>query len=282
MLTDNEIRRYDSPKNWPQKRLLLSDRGGLALDVLPSGVRSWVFRYRSKAGVRSKVTIARYPDLSLRAAREERDKLAARVAHGVSPAHEQKEQKREQKEREQGRGSDPTLAQFTERWYRELVLPPKGRNHRRNPKPVRGALDNQILPALGAKVLKEITKTDIRKFLFEKRNAGYETAALFHRQILKSILDYAAVEELIPFNPVTLIPKDSIGCISNRERDLSDHEVREFLETMDASTMGRPIQIAVRLLLLTMVRFRELQVLACGSQYVLPRSCTTKAQAGRT
>jgi hypothetical protein len=107
-----------------------------------------VFRYRSKAGVRSKVTIARYPDLSLRAAREERDKLAAQVARGVSPAHEQKEQKREQKEREQGRGSDPTLAQFTERWYRELVLPPKGRNHRRNPKPARGALDNQILPAL--------------------------------------------------------------------------------------------------------------------------------------
>jgi integrase len=310
MLTDNEIRRYDSPKNWPLKRLLLTDRGGLALDVLPSGVRSWVFRYRSKAGVRCKLTIARYPDLSLRAAREERDKLAGQVARGLSPAHEQK---REQKEREQGRGSDPTLAQFTERWYRELVLPPKGRNHRRNPKPVRGCLDNQILPALGDKVLKEITKTEIRKMLFEKRNAGYETAALFQRQILRSIFDYAVVEELLEFNPVLLIPKDSCGCISNRERDLSDHEVREVLETVDASSMARPIKIAVRLLLLTMVRkgellraqwphldfekaewhvprehsktgrphivplapqavalFRELHELACGSQYVLP------------
>jgi integrase len=312
MLTDNEIRRYDSPKNWPSKRLLLTDRGGLALDVLPSGVRSWVFRYRSKAGVRSKMTIARYPDLSLRAAREERDKLAGQVARGVSPAHEQKAQKLEQKEREEGRGSDPTLGQFTERWYRELVLPPKGRNHRRNPKPVRGCLDNQILPALGHRILKEITKTEIRKMLFEKRNAGYETAALFQRQILRSIFDYAVVEELLEFNPVLLIPKDSCGCISNRERDLSDHEVREFLETVDASSTARPIKIAVRLLLLTMVRkgellrakwlhfdfdkaewhvprehsktgkphivplapqalalFRELQVLACGSPYVL-------------
>ena len=43
----------------------------------------------------------------------------------------------------------PRLAQFADRWYRELVLPPKGRNHRRNSKPVRGALDNQILPAFG-------------------------------------------------------------------------------------------------------------------------------------
>jgi integrase len=312
MLTDNEIRRYDSPKNWPKKRLLLSDRGGLALDVLPSGVRSWIYRYRNQDGTRSKLTIARYPDLSLRSAREERDKLAGQVARGVSPAHEQKAQKLEQKERKQGRGSDPTLAQFTERWYRELVLPTKGRNHRRDPKPVRGALDNQILPALGGKVLKEITKTDIRKMLFEKRNAGHETAALFHRQILKSVFDYAVVEELLEFNPVLLIPKDSIGRVEKRERDLSDQEVRELFEIVDASSMARPIKIAVRLLLLTMVRkgellraqwsdvdfdkaewyiprehsktgkphivplapqtaalFRELQMLACGSQFVL-------------
>ena len=63
-----------------------------------------MFRYRGNAGVRCKMTIARYPDLSLRTAREERDKLAAQVARGESPAHDLKEQKREQKEREQGRG----------------------------------------------------------------------------------------------------------------------------------------------------------------------------------
>jgi integrase len=119
-------------------------------------------------------------------------------------------------------------------------------------------LDNQILPALGSKLLKEITKTDIRKFLFDKRNAGHETAALFLRQIIKSVLDYAVVEELLEFNPVSLIPKDAIGTISNRERDLSDQEVREMLKTVDASTMARPLKIAVRLLLLTMVRKGEL------------------------
>lgn len=312
MLTDNEIRRYDSTKNWPAKRLLLSDRGGLALDVLPSGVRSWVYRYRSQDGKRLKMVLGRYPDLTLRAAREERDKLAGQVARGESPAEQRQQQRFEQKERAEGRGTDPTLRQFADRWYRELVLPSKGRNHRRDPKPVRGALDNQILPALGDKLVKELTKADLRKFLFEKRNAGYEAAALFLRQILKMVLDYAAVEELIEFSPVTLIPKDSIGRTEKRERDLSDPEVRELLNTVDASPVARPIKIAVRLLLLTMVRkgellraqwshidfdkaewhvprehsktgrphvvplapqavelFRELEVLACGSQFVL-------------
>jgi integrase len=313
MLTENEIRRYDRPNNFPQSRLLLSDRGGLALDVLPSGVRSWVYRYRRQDGKRMKMVLGRYPDLSLKAAREERDKLAGLVARGQSPAEERQKERFEEKEREEGRGSDPTLAQFTERWYREMVLPPKGRSHWRNPKPVRGCLDHQILPALGDKPLKEITKADIRKLLFEKRNAGYETAALFQRTLLKLILDYAVVEELLEYNPVTLIPKDSIGRTEKRERDLSEAEIRIFLEEVEASSLSRPVKIILRLLLLTMVRkgelmrarwthidferaewhvprehsktgkphivpmtpqvaslFRELQALACGSQFVLP------------
>ena len=259
MLTDNEIRRYDSPKNWPSSRMLLSDRGGLALDVLPSGVRSWVYRYRRQDGKRMKMVLGRYPDLSLKAAREERDKLAGQVAHGESPAEKRLQEKFEQKERAEGRGNDPTLAQFTERWYREQMLPPKGRNHRRDPKPVRGCLDHQILPALGDKVLKEITKADIRKLLFEKRNAGHEMAALFQRQILKMILDYAVVEELIEYNAVMLIPKDAIGRVGKRERELSDTEIRHFLERIEASSLTRSIKIAFRLLLLTMLRKGELQ-----------------------
>ena len=187
------------------------------------------------------------------------NKLAGQVARGESPAEKRLQEKFEQKERAEGRGSDPTLAQFTERWYRELMLPPKGRNHRRDPKPVRGCLDHQILPALGDKVLKEITKADIRKLLFEKRNAGYEMAALFQRQILKMILDYAVVEELIEYNPVMLIPKDAIGRVGRRERELSDTEIRHFLERIEGASLARSIKIAFRLLLLTMLRKGELQ-----------------------
>ena len=178
MLTDREISKYDSPRTGLPSAFSCTDRGGLALDVLPSGVRSWVFRYRSKDGVRSKMLIARYPDLSLRAAREERDKLAGQVARGGSPAHDQKAQKLEQKERAEGRGSNPDLRAFADRWYNECVLPPRGRNYRKNPKPLRGLLDNQLFPALGHKLLRDLTKADVRKLLFDKRNAGYPAAPL--------------------------------------------------------------------------------------------------------
>ena len=42
MLTDAEIKRIKNPA----KRYFENDGGGLFLDVLPSGVRSWVFQYR--------------------------------------------------------------------------------------------------------------------------------------------------------------------------------------------------------------------------------------------
>ena len=48
-----------------------ADGGGLLLDVTPGGVKSWVFRYRVN-GKRDKLVIGRYPDVSLKAARDER------------------------------------------------------------------------------------------------------------------------------------------------------------------------------------------------------------------
>jgi integrase len=73
------------------------------------------------------------------------------------------------------------------------------------------------------------------------------------------IFDYAVVEELIEFSQIKLIPKDSIGCIQNRERDLSDAEVRSMFETIASSKMTQDIQAAFRILLLTMTRKGELQ-----------------------
>ena len=46
------------------KRYFENDGGGLFLDVLPSGVRSWVFRYRVAAS-RRKLVLGRYPAMSL-------------------------------------------------------------------------------------------------------------------------------------------------------------------------------------------------------------------------
>ena len=66
-----------------------ADGNGLLLDVTPAGVKSWVFRYRLN-GKREKLVVGRYPDVTLKEARAERDKYAAMVRQGKSPFMEKK------------------------------------------------------------------------------------------------------------------------------------------------------------------------------------------------
>ncbi|HVL34818.1 MAG TPA: Arm DNA-binding domain-containing protein, partial [Burkholderiales bacterium] len=55
----------------------VADRDGLYLHIMPSGAKSWRYDYRI-AGARQTLTIGRYPDVSLGAAR-----VALNVARGL-------------------------------------------------------------------------------------------------------------------------------------------------------------------------------------------------------
>ena len=66
-------------------RYLVTDGRGLCLEVLPSGKLPWLYRYRFK-GKPEKVVFGRYPDMSLKSARQQRDRLAAQLMSGESPA----------------------------------------------------------------------------------------------------------------------------------------------------------------------------------------------------
>src|ERR1035437_7724891 len=99
-LTDTQIKAL-KPR---ASRYLVSDGRGLSLDILPSAVTTWTYRYR-RNGKQLKVTLGRYPDLSLKAARAKRDDLAAQVAQGKSPAEEKKQARG-------GNPSNPTVREF--------------------------------------------------------------------------------------------------------------------------------------------------------------------------
>src|SRR5277367_2080611 len=119
-------------------RYLLADGNGLNIEVLPSGKLSWIFRYRLK-GKPEKVAMGRYPEMTLKRAREERDKRAALVAEGKSPA----QTKRLERQR---LSAEMTLREFGERYFDEVVT-----KNRKDPKDIRRYLDKEIYPSLGRK-----------------------------------------------------------------------------------------------------------------------------------
>ena len=84
-LTDAQIKSL-KPK---AVRYLVTDGRGLAIEVLPSGRLSWLYRYRFNRKP-EKVFIGGYPDISLKAARQKRDEFATMLASGKSPANKQR------------------------------------------------------------------------------------------------------------------------------------------------------------------------------------------------
>jgi len=236
-LTDAEIRTF---KPTPGKRYSKADTGGLLLDITPGGVRTWLYRYRLN-GKREKVVIGRYPDVSLKEARAERDKLAAKVRAGISPSQERKLTRT-------GLSSEPTVREFGDRYYKDQV------ERGKDPKQVRRYLDSEIYPALGDRKLREITALDVQALVYRKRDNGFPAAAMRIRLVLKQIFDYAIELQLVPMNPASMVAPRYIGKATRRRRNLSPKEIREYIRVVYRSNMRRQFKLALHIILLTLVR----------------------------
>lgn len=222
-----------------------ADGGGLLLDITPGGVRSWIFRYRLN-GNREKVVLGHYPAMSLKAARAKRDDLASQVARGESPAHERKLARA-------GLATNPTVRDFAERYYGEIVV-----ERWKDPKQIRRYLDNEIFPTLGDKILKDVNALDVQALVYRKRDNGQVTAAMQLRNVMKQMFDYAIERRLLTLNPAAMVATRYIGKARKRSRVLTANEIRLYLRTIYQSNMRRQFKLALHILLLTLKRKSEL------------------------
>jgi len=222
-----------------------ADGNGLLLDITPAGVKSWVFRYRLN-GKREKVVIGHYPEVTLKEARTERDKLAGMVRNGKSPFMEKKLAR-------EGFSGNPTVREFAERYYAEQVL-----KNWKEPKHIRRYLDNEILPAFGTMQLKDVTPLDVQKLVYRKRDNGQVAAAIQLRGVIKRMFDYAIETRLVTANPAALVATRYIGKARKRSRVLRPEEIRKYLRTIYVSNIRRQFKLALHIILLTLVRKSEL------------------------
>ncbi len=243
LLTDAAIRAIRA--NPPLTRQLKTDGNGLSLDILPSGITTWFFRYRLN-GKQEKITLGQYPDLSLKAARAARDAKAVQVAAGKSPAAEKKLARTSV-------NTNPTVRQFGERYFREQVTP-----RWKNSDNVRRSLEKVLYPALGNKLLKDITTADIQTLIYRKRDEGKVASAIALRAAFKRMFDYAVELGLVAANPAAALKARYIGRAVRRERYLTPQELRIYLRTVDDSGLQDAFKLALRIILLTLVRKSEL------------------------
>ncbi len=240
-LTDTAIKSLKARAN----RYTVTDARGLVLEVFPAGGMLWHYRYRLN-GKQERVTLGRYPALSLKLARSERDKRETMVALGQSPA--------QQKQLAKVAAADATtVAEFGERFFREIVA-----KDRQDVSIPRRYFDKAILPAIGPKPVRDVTTEDVRSIIWRKKDEGFDAAAGEIRGVLKRMFDYALTAGLATTNPVLALPMRHVHKAKSRERALSPDEVRAFLKAAFESNMRRQFKIGLHLILLTMVRKSEL------------------------
>lgn len=244
MLTDTKARAA-RPAEKPYK---LTDRDGLYLHVSPTGAKSWRFDYRL-AGARETLTIGRYPDVPLGAARDALGRARAFVARGESPAKAKQHSKASAREARAN-----TLQATAEKWY-EARAKARSASWRDN---ARRWLDQDIYPMVGSKPIRDVTADDLERLvrrIAEKRGVkSAHYARLLVAGVFKSLPRHLGVG-----NPA----RDVAGLLElpkgkPRGRALSAKEIPAFLEAVDGYPGRKATKLAARLLLLTFVRKREL------------------------
>lgn len=227
------------------KPYTVTDDRGLYVEVFPTGGIVWRYRYRLN-GKTEKLTLGKYPALTLKNARIKRDEAAQAAAMGTSPAA--------QKQLAKVAAADATtVAEFGERFFREIVA--KDRSDLTIP---RRYFDKSIVPAIGARPVRDVTTEDVRAIIWKKKDEGFDAAAGQIRGVLKRLFDYAMTAGLVTVNPVLALPMRHVHKAKARERALTPDEIRKFLVATFESNIRRQFKIGLHLFLLTMVRKSEL------------------------
>lgn len=240
-LSDNTLKAL-KPRAKPYT---LADERGLYVEVFPTGGSVFRYRYRLN-GKQEKLTLGKYPDLTLKNARVKRDEAAQMVALGKSPARQKQLLKTAAAEA-------TTVAEFGERFFREVVA--KDRKDLTIP---RRYFDKAIVPAIGKKPVSAVTVEDVRSIIWKKKEQGFDAAAGNIRGVLKRLFDYAMTCGLASNNPVLALPMRHVHKAKARDRALSLSEIRVFLTAAFESNIRRQFKIGLHLILLTMVRKSEL------------------------
>ena len=245
-LNDPKIRQA-KPDEKPYK---LFDGGGLFLLVLPGGSKLWRLKYRF-GGKEKLLALGSYDKgISLKMAREGREKARAQLVEGIDPGSVKKAEKHFEREQVENTFRFITLdwvETYGARWTK------LHRDH------VVASLEADAFPALGQLPLKEITPPMILEVIRAVEFRGALDVASRILQRISSVFRYSIQTGRATYNPAA----DMKGALKTRKVEhraaISRAELPDFLKKLNAYA-GDPItKLALKLIVLTFVRTGELR-----------------------
>lgn len=242
MLTDTKLRSLKPA----DKAYKVSDRDGLYVTVLKTGTISFRYNYRINNRQETLVLGCYGADgLTLSVARDKLIEAKKNLNIGKSPAR--------QKAREKKKASDAEcFGQWAELWLKNYQMADSTRDMRKS------IFERDLKAVFGKLKLDEISHEDLRNLCDGIVARGAPASAVHVREIVSMVYRYAIERGHRYENPADLVRPVSIARFEARDRSLSEEEVGLLYQYLDRVSTAATIRLAVKLILLTMVRKSEL------------------------
>ncbi|AFT86290.1 tyrosine-type recombinase/integrase [Paraburkholderia phenoliruptrix] len=257
MLTDLELRALK-----PTGRIYkVTDQRGLYVAVTSSGAVSFRFDYRLN-GRRETLVIGRYdPGLPARGARaadeltfgmsmrlaEARlllERARRQVEQGVSPSKSKVEKRVEA-------ADAMTFGKWVEKYFAEATLAESTRAMRKS------VYDRNLAAEFGRLKLEEITPSRLLMRCEKIKERGAAAPAVQARDIVLQVYRFVQARGLRVANPAEDIRPSAIATFKPRDRALTPGEIHTFFKALERTPTLPTLRLAVKFMLLTMVRKSE-------------------------
>lgn len=248
-LTDLAIRNLKS-----QTERMVADGEGLYLRVRPGATNKiWIFRF-TQSGKTWKIQLGTYPYMGLSEARERARALAREHKAGLNPVFERDRRREEARLRELEASMKPSVEKLFFNW---MAIDLK--DHKDGGFAVRRAFEKDVLPAIGHLRVEDVQKTHLTSIVDSIVGRGSLRMAKVVFSLMRQMFRFAQDRDVISADPSQSIRKSKIGGKDvERDRVLSESEIRHLAEVLPKSGLRETTQLAIWIMLSTCCRIGEL------------------------
>lgn len=233
-----------------EKRYRVLDADNLLLEVTPSGGKSWRFRYRLN-GKADMISLGRYPEISLKEARQLRDKKKVELAKGIDP-------KQVSKLRKQSITTSNTFQDTANEWLAQHIT---GKSEK-HIQAITGRLNRYVFPAIGTRIISELDAHDIHEIVQTLAQHKKIELARRIRGLCSQIFRYAILMRKTKHNPahdiIGLLPSEA--SVRKHHPALTDpRDVGGLMRGIDGYQGDFIVQSLVKTAAYTFLRSSELR-----------------------
>ena len=228
----------------PSKPYKLPDGKGLYLEVKPSGVKAWRYRFRL-SDKESVFAIGDYPAITLVEARKKREEARDLVKQGINPAHN-----RQLEKIKQGQDAATTFEAVALEWLALKDWEKITKDRRLD------MLQRIVFPSIGPLPIKQITPAHILDIL-QRTGKDRPTVAAEARRTMQGVFDLAICTLRADSDPVHPVRKSLPMNKTQHKRALSHEEIGQLLRDIEGYQGNFQTVAAFKLMWLTLCRPSE-------------------------